>query len=242
MAIVVTGECFYKGEGKSKRKWAYAICTKCQKQLEVRSDSVCIMRSCGCDRGTHRQSRVGGPGRSTRTYSTWQSMLNRCKNANAVDFARYGGRGISVCDRWSSFELFFEDMGERPRGTSIDRIDVNGNYDPANCRWATAKQQARNRANAKWITVDGEQMTINDAASRYGLDASTIARRLNRGMSEQEAAKTAPMTKRTVLTIYGVHGSIKDWCFIAGVKVSVVRQRLSAGWTHKEAVFGRAKA
>jgi hypothetical protein len=241
MAIVVTGECFHKGEGKSKRKWAYAICTKCQKQLEVRHDSACVRKSCGCDRGTHRQSRIGGPGRSTRTYSTWQSMLNRCRNANAVDFARYGGRGISVCERWLKFELFFADMGERPKGASIDRIDVNGNYEPENCRWATAKEQARNRANTKWITVDGEKMTLLEASQRFGVDKATIFSRLRRNMNESEAAKTPLQVTRCELTVYGKAMPLRDWCAISGVKVSVARQRLSAGWTHKEAVFGRAK-
>lgn len=82
----------------------------------------------------------------TRTYNSWQSMKYRCLNPNSRGYEHYGGRGITICDRWlNSFQNFLEDMGERPLGTSIDRIDVNGNYEPSNCKWSTHKQQNNNR-------------------------------------------------------------------------------------------------
>lgn len=79
------------------------------------------------------------------TYSSWQAMLNRCRNENIPTWPHYGGRGITICERWESYESFLADMGERPDGRSLDRINVDGNYEPGNCRWATAQEQARNQ-------------------------------------------------------------------------------------------------
>ena len=108
-------------------------------------------RSCGCLRREMRHTiRVThGHRRHTNTspeYSSWLSMVSRCTNPNMTGYRFYGGRGITVCDRWcTSFENFFADMGERGKGLTLDRINNEGNYEPGNCRWATRKQQAQNR-------------------------------------------------------------------------------------------------
>lgn len=93
----------------------------------------------------------------TRTYKTWRAMLDRCNRSGINGYKNYGGRGITVCEQWkSSFENFLKDMGERPDGHVIDRIDVNGNYESGNCRWVTRKQSSRNRRDVVLPFIEGE--------------------------------------------------------------------------------------
>lgn len=113
-------------------------------------------KSCGCwasakPKKTFYKHGHGVHGKWTPTYFSWVSLRNRCKNANCAGYEYYGGRGISVCSRWDSFENFLADMGERPDGKSIDRIDPDGNYEPNNCRWATRSEQSKNQRRHKCV-------------------------------------------------------------------------------------------
>lgn len=129
-------------------------------------------RSCGCLRAettidTHRTHGMTG----TPTYNSWQRMLARCFNPNTVRFESWGGRGITVCDAWRSFENFFADMGKCPPGMSLDRYpNRDGNYELENCRWATPTEQSTNRKTTRWITLCGEEMSLKAACGQFGLD------------------------------------------------------------------------
>lgn len=126
-------------------------------------------------------------------------MLNRCRNDNIAEYPYYGGRGITVCERWQTFENFLADMGEAPEGTSLERIDTNGNYDPANCRWATAKEQANNRRNNRKVTINGVTRNASEWAQLAGLPTSTLFNRINGGWPECDLLKPSRSYVRQLL-------------------------------------------
>lgn len=139
--------------------------------------------SCGCyGKERRRVSRIiHGQSHKTSEYDIWKAMKQRCANQNNIGFQNYGGRGVSVCERWAtSFKNFFEDMGPRPTPEhSIDRFpDMDGNYEPANCRWATPEEQTRNKRNNVWIEYQGRKMIMEDWATFFNIDQSTLWERL----------------------------------------------------------------
>lgn len=125
----------------------------------------------------------------TPEYGAWASMIQRCENRANPYFASYGGRGIAVCARWrASFADFLADMGRKPSvGHSLDRINVDGNYEPSNCRWATARQQARNKRNSLFATINGETKHVAEWADAVGVAPSLIANRINKGWTPERA-------------------------------------------------------
>lgn len=132
----------------------------------------------------------------TPTWSSWINMKRRCLYQSYSGYPNYGGRGIKICDRWLSFKNFYADMGERPEGTSLDRIDVNGDYCPENCRWATSVQQARNTTRVKVITYAGKTLCLSAWAEELGISRKTLLHRLNYGWSVEKAFKE-PVRRRS---------------------------------------------
>jgi len=144
--------------------------------------------SCGCYRVSLNANRGVTHGKhATKTWRAWKAMKSRCTDTGRPQWKDYGGRGITFCDRWKSFEPFLEDMGECPPGMTLDRIDNNGNYEPGNCRWTTPQIQHRNRRSNAWVVLDGERMIFTDACKAIGRKASTLSvAMLRRGLTHQE--------------------------------------------------------
>lgn len=138
------------------------------------------VRSCGCLVIETNVARTRyGMGHGAPTYRSWQAMIQRCTNPNVREFPRYGGAGISVCIRWlGDFPVFLTDMGERPSGTSIDRLDNSKGYEPGNCRWATMKMQQRNRRNNVRANYRGEERLLSEVADETGIPLTTLRNRL----------------------------------------------------------------
>jgi len=154
----------------------------------ARGDTV----SCGCWHRVcsswvgKRQTKHGLE--KTRSYSTWSSMMARCYDSTRYPYSRYGGRGIKVCKRWHDITNFVADMGQRPKGHSIDRIDNNGDYEPGNCRWVTQRQQMNNFSGNRLVKLNGETLTVSQLAGRSGKNYHSIYGRLVRGWTPFEAA------------------------------------------------------
>lgn len=165
------------------------------------------------------------------TWKSWSEMKARCLNPSHKLYYYYGGRGIKVCTRWiESFENFLEDMGEKPSGTSLDRIDNNGNYEPNNCRWATDIQQARNKRNNIIITFNGETLCLAEWAEKLGIDYKILHHRYQRGWSADRIVST-PATKSRTITHESETLTLSEWANHAGITYQALHARLSRGQT-----------
>lgn len=136
------------------------------------------------------------------SYQLWLQMRDRCNNPNNPRYQSYGGRGIKVCARWDDFANFFKDMGARPSGQSIDRIDNDGNYEPENCRWASTSEQQRNKRNTVMVQFRGRQMPLAEAIDVSGsaIPSNTIRMRLRAGwaLSQALAQSARPYRKEVI--------------------------------------------
>lgn len=157
--------------------------------------------SCGCYRDEQASQHGKTHGLShTAEHHAWSSLKGRCYNPRNARYSLYGGRGIRVCDRWlQSFENFYADMGLKPSPKhSIDRIDVNGDYEPSNCRWVIQKEQMRNMRRTQWVEYGGICLSLAEWSEQLGLNAKRVDTRLARGWSIEDAF-TIPCLKTNAL-------------------------------------------
>jgi len=152
-------------------------------------------QSCGClAKEINRARRLTHGKTKSRTYRTWQHMRERCHDESCKSYKDYGGRGIAVCARWrESFEAFLADMGEAPDGCSIERIDNSSGYEPANCRWATRLEQARNKRNTRLVTAHGRTQCASAWAAEAGIDPDTLYWRLDHGFPPEVAIRSGSL-------------------------------------------------
>lgn len=137
----------------------------------------------------HHGHTQGANGKTVRspTYNSWRAMMDRCYCPSSTAYQRYGANGVRVCEQWHVFTAFLQDMGERPSGHSLDRIDGAGIYEPGNCRWATPKEQARNLKNNRILTFRGQSKPLAAWAEELGVLNSLIGKRLSRGWTVERA-------------------------------------------------------
>lgn len=196
--LVVLG---YAGQTESSRKhpvwWVQCGCGTCKLVIGTNLNSGAVI-SCGCEnrRRTSDSNRKHGMSKSVE-FKTWSGIKSRCVNPSDKAYRYYGGRGIKMCDRWAnSFETFLSDMGCRPDVThSIDRVDVNGNYEPGNCRWANRVTQARNTRCNRVILFNGMSKCCSEWEEALNLPRRRVSDRLQKGWTEYDALTTPVVTR-----------------------------------------------
>lgn len=176
-------------------------------------------------------------------YNTWKGIVGRCHDPNNKYFDRYGGRGITVCDRWrESVQAFLDDMGAPPaKGYSLDRIDNDGNYEPANCRWATAREQNRNQRTNRYVTAFGERLLLCEWAERNGIPSTRIWTRITElGWTPEDAVSVTERCRargRRFIEALGQRLTLAEWARRTGLVRETITNRIDVcGWDEERAL------
>ncbi len=182
--LVVTG----RAPGSPQSKW-FCRCD-CGKEIVAFGNNLGRgnTTSCGCSRLTHAMT-------GTKVYHVWQQMLQRCENPNDAAYKNYGGRGIIVSEEWHSFDAFFRDMGYPPHGGTLERNENEQPYCKENCRWASRREQSRNKRSNRVLVAFGKSQVLQDWADEYQLPLTTLRNRIDRGKWPLELALTTPLQK-----------------------------------------------
>lgn len=243
--LTVVGQHYYKtGTSGRKRVFWHCLC-ECGARKPINADGLISgnIRSFGCLSKEVRKSinvthGANKGGNSTATYRCWQAMKTRCTNPKAQSWQYYGGRGIGICARWlTSFDNFLQDMGEKPEGMSIDRIDNDKSYSKENCRWATTLEQANNvRSNHK-ITFRGQTKTLSQWSVCLGLKATKLRDRLKAGWSVEDALTKGQYSRRDgCIEFNGQKLSMAEWAKQIGLPYNCLRRRFYVGWSIEDAL------
>lgn len=192
-------------------------------------------KSCGCLRGNmHGMS-------NTRIYKLWQDIKKRCYNENNRAYKYYGGRGIKMCEEWKNDFLSFYNWAinnEYSDELTIDRINVDGDYEPNNCRWVTNEIQANNKTSNRYFTIDNETKSLADWCNIYNKRYLTVHHRLSRGSSIEEALdiKEFQRKREKLLELNNEKKTLVEWCKIYKVEYPTALNRINKGWSLEEAL------
>lgn len=191
-----------------KKKWL-CRCKKCGREVIVAGSNLQSGHSTQCKKcqlNDVQKSNVKHGMTGTKLYGVWNAMINRCENYNSKSYCDYGGRGITICEEWHNSTSFFEWAQENgyKEGLEIDRIDVNGNYCPENCRWITKTENANNKRENKIIEYNGEKKTLAEWARFYNVNYKNLSRNILKGDSLIDAIKRLETGERT-------HRGSKNW-------------------------------
>jgi hypothetical protein len=176
----------------------------------------------------------------TRLYGIWVNMYMRCFAKNNEYYNDYGGRGITICKEWTDFIVFYDWALQNgyQDNLEIDRIDVNGNYDPGNCRFVTNKEQSRNKRNTRWYTIGNQTLCLKDWCDLFGKKFNTVSKRLKSGQDIIEVLMKKS-TKRITNALYVINGvelTLKEWCIAYKIKWTTFLFRVQHGWTIEDAL------
>lgn len=194
--------------------------------------------SCGClKKETITKIKTTHGKRDTRLYHIWSSMKGRCITTSNHKYKNYGGRGITICEEWlNDFQAFYDwaMANGYSDDLSIDRIDVNGNYEPSNCRWTDAKTQMNNMTTNRLITYNGKTQTVSQWADETGINRGTLITRFNLGWEEERALTTKNFE---AITYNNQTHTIPEWSKITGIEYGTLKARLSKyGWSVERAL------
>ena len=169
---------FVKRSKQGSQFWLFKCDCGNEKVILVNNVKRKLVKSCGC----YKKEKLTKHGMvETRTYKSWEAMKTRCLDKNAPNYKNYGGRGITVCDKWMKFENFYTDMGKRPEEKSLDRIENNKGYYKKNCKWSTQKEQNNNKRNNILITFNGKTQNMKQWAEELNISYETLINRAKKG-------------------------------------------------------------
>jgi hypothetical protein len=215
----------------------YLCKCSCGKEIEVTrlalKSGIKSCRTCYNSKKRKMMEEKKGP-----LWSIWKGIKQRCYSKGNRAYKNYGGRGIKMCDRWKkSFEAFCEDMGPRPEGYAIERIDNDGDYEPGNCRWATQKEQCRNKRTNRLVEYNGKLLPVSLVAELVGISPYVIYYRLNRNWPEDKLFRLCQERMPTeTITYKGETAPIGSWAKKVGIHPEALRSRIRNGWTVEKAL------